>query len=81
MVIKMKELLKKIPMIHFVGRYVQMFFCFIWSEHVEILYECNRYIRKKISKEDMDIKRIQEFKGKYKGQRCFVVATGPSLTV
>jgi len=29
----------------------------------------------------MDIKRIQEFKGKYKGQRCFVVATGPSLTV
>ena len=45
------------------------------------MYECNRYIRKKISKEDMDIKRIQEFKGKYKGQRCFVVATGPSLTV
>ena len=64
----------KYALIHIFSRfgYIRNYFLFPISgflrvHHIPFAYEEFRF--------------IDEIKNKYKGQRCFIIATGPSLTV
>ena len=43
--------------------------------------EINKYINKYVPKHSKQFAPLRQFKDIHKGQRCFIVATGPSLTI
>lgn len=43
-------------------------------------FEAEAELRRQ-GKDDSRYSKLREFSGKYKGKRCFIVATGPSLTI
>lgn len=53
---------------------LQIYFCIAFSFR-------NCKIVKKVWKQDERFEKIKNFKGIHKGKRCFIVATGPSMTI
>lgn len=79
---KLKEILKKLPIVHFTIKHLIMFFYFGWSKIIEFFYEFDLWLISHHFKEEaLMYQKVKEFKGKYAGKRCFIVATGPSLRI
>lgn len=57
-------------------------FAYIWfgTKIIDTTYEIGRFLRK-IGISRRKYKKIMSLKDKYKGERCFVICTGPSLTI
>lgn len=53
----------------------------LYYHFIQLIYYKGYLIRKYIPKLDKTYKRINEYKNLHKGERCFIIATGPSLTI
>ncbi len=77
-----KKKIKKNRILHGIFRTVKKFL-FIIGEKVEsvtfTMYTV--LVQLKIIKEDSRFSIIKELKNQYKGKRCFIICTGPSLTI
>ena len=63
-----KNLIKENRLLHPIAKCAKKFIIFIWTEICQFRFQ--------IPKADM-----KKYKSIHKGKRCFIVATGPSLTI
>lgn len=75
----MKNYIKKHKIIYILLKH--MFF-FLWAKYAFLkFYIKYLFIKLKIIKEDERFNNVKKLKNKFKNKRCFIVATGPSLTL
>lgn len=54
--------------------------CFLGMELMTVWFELRGFLRK-FDIGGKNYKKLKEYKNKYNGKRCFIIATGPSLTM
>ncbi|KAA6342049.1 hypothetical protein EZS27_010185 [termite gut metagenome] len=72
--IKLKNILKKYYFIRLIVRFLRNYILTIPTEFLVLMRRYNIYSNKKFY-------RLKELRNKYWGKRCFIVCTGPSLTI
>lgn len=78
----LKELIKKNKIIYSVLHILKAYIYYILVLFDKKIFKIKRFLQKKrYIKEDNRFLKIKNLKDKYKGQRCFIVATGPSVTI
>lgn len=72
------ETLKKNPIIYKIGVYMSILYFDYFVDSIDYI-KCVLRKLKIMSPSKFD--NIRNLRGKYKGKRCFIIATGPSLTI
>lgn len=77
-----KQFIKNTKILHIVFRGIKKSIMYCAQ-----LIECMRFeiylaiVKVKLMREDSRFDKVAELKDKYKGKRCFIICTGPSLTI
>lgn len=77
-----KEKIKNSRILYPIAHYAKAGVYWCWGNGAEAMFNTKMFLVKHgVLKEDERFTKIRNLKDKHKGQRCFVVATGPSLTI
>lgn len=74
----MKERIKSSKLLYYIFHRVKGAVYWLWAMFSEILFSLKQVF---IARFNEDCQNIRKLKDSHKGERCFVVATGPSLTI
>ena len=74
---QMKEIIKSNKVLYYIFHRGKAIIYWIWGFSCEILFSLRQFF---MSHFDENCKNIRKLKNSHMGERCFIVATGPSLT-
>lgn len=74
----MKQLIKNNMYLYFIFHGLKAILYWLWGFFFEFLFSLKQFF---ISHIDKNCNNIKKLKDSHKGERCFIVATGPSLTI